>query len=352
MRYLRLFLLPLSWLYAGIIHLRNLLFDRKVFKSFHFEVFTVSVGNLMVGGTGKTPMIEYLVRLLKDHYKLAVLSRGYKRMSRGFRIAGDGDNALTIGDEPFQYVRKFGEAAVVSVSEDRVLAIPHLLLHYPDIECILLDDAFQHRQLAADLQILLSDYQRPFYKDHVFPAGNLREPRSAAIRTDMVIITKCPPAMTEAEKAAINKRLKVYIDDQTPVFFSNITYEEPRSVWDQKKKIGQKIILVTGIANPKPLVKHLKGNFEILRHFKFPDHHYFTKRDIDLITAYFDQLETSEKTFLFTEKDIARIIKTPLEDILNSYPVFFQPITYNFVHDGHVFDRLMYETIEKHKNPH
>ena len=200
MKLLRWLFFPVSILYGLAMRFRNHLYDIGKKPQVEFDRVVISVGNLSMGGTGKTPMVEYLIRLLKADYKLATLSRGYRRKTRGYRMANAEDNAITIGDEPFQYYRKFGNEISVCVGEERVIAIPSAIMENEDIELFLLDDAYQHRKVARDFNILLSDYNQPFYTDYILPTGDLREPRKGAKRADCVIVTKCPDALKRARK--------------------------------------------------------------------------------------------------------------------------------------------------------
>ena len=191
---LRILLFPFSWLYYLITQIRNRLYDRGLKPSVKFELPVICVGNLTVGGTGKTPMIEHLIRLLQNRFKVATLSRGYGRATKGIRIAGPSENASTIGDEPFQFYTKFGKRITVAVGEERALAIPTILQECSDTQIILLDDGFQHRKVSPGFSILLTDYHRPFYNDFLLPSGRLRESRWGAERADVIVVTKCPSA--------------------------------------------------------------------------------------------------------------------------------------------------------------
>jgi tetraacyldisaccharide 4'-kinase len=332
------------------MEIRNFLYNRNILKSFSFDPVVISIGNITLGGTGKTPVSEYLIRLLKDRYPLVVLSRGYKRKTRGYRLAGEKDDARSIGDEPFQFYFNFGKQIRVAVSEDRLYAIPHLLFEYPDTRCIIMDDAFQQRQLKPAINILLNDYSRPFYNDQVLPAGYLRESRRNARRADIIIVTKCPENLPEEEKFLIIKRMQPYLSSDSHVFFSYIQYAPASPVWNENLKMEQNVILVTAIARPESLVSHIRKNYNLIRHFQFADHHFFTANEINRILEYFKNSDMPEKVILFTEKDIARIRQSPLEKILKPYPVFFQPITYNFVENGAEFDRLILESVESSLN--
>ena len=317
----RLIFLPLSVVYALITEVRNFLYDKGILKSVTFDIPVISVGNLNLGGSGKTPQIEYLIRLLKPDYKIAVVSRGYKRLTKGYITADKHVTAASIGDEPFQIYRKFNDI-IVAVSEDRALAIQNLINDFhPDI--ILLDDAFQHRRIKPGLQILLSPFDRPFYKDRLLPAGNLRELPKNARRADMVVITKMPDNTSIENLQKIQKNIKKYAGNKA-VFFSKINYDlfitnEIQKI-NLQKLSAYNIILVTGIANPKPLYAFLSEkniNFESL---KFGDHHHFSQTDINRIIMHFERINNPKKLILTTEKDYVKL-KTLLK-----VPLYYIPI--------------------------
>ncbi len=297
-------------LYGGVTATRNALYDKGVLKSHAFEIPIINVGNLSVGGTGKTPHIEYLIRLLQDNYRVATLSRGYKRKSKGFLLANDNSSVASIGDEPFQFYNKF-EKLTVAVSEKRVLGVQKLLDLKPKPDIILLDDAFQHRQIQAGLTIVLTPYDDLFIDDSMLPSGNLREPKKGISRAQLIVVTKCPAQLSEKEQFTIAKRLNVGLT-QT-IFFSTIVYDD--LVYSNTERVrltglkDQEIILVTGIANPEPLVKHLKKQKLSFQHLAFSDHHNFTSQDISVI------LEAENSIIITTEKDFMRLhtkIKTKL----------------------------------------
>ena len=350
MRYFKWLLLPFSWLYGLVMDIRNRLYDSGIVKSVQFDLAVIVIGNLTLGGSGKTPIVEYLIRLLKEKYKLAILSRGYKRTTRGFRIAESSDDAHTIGDEPFQLFRKFTPEISVCVGEDRAYSIPYILKNYPDTGVILLDDAYQHRSIRAGYQILVTDYNRLFYKDFVLPSGLLREFRKGASRSNVVIVTKCPQNISSSERSEIISNIYTYAGPGKPVFFAYIHYEKPQHFGVQKKQLTDKIILVSGIANAAPLYDFLQSRFEIIRHFRYSDHHYFTDRDVNRLIRFYENYRDQSVSILFTEKDIVRIINTPEENKLKEYPVFFLPITYKFVDHGKEFDQMILESLIKTGN--
>lgn len=347
---------PWGWLYNMIMQVRNFLYDRGIQKIYAFDIVVINVGNLTIGGTGKTPCIEYLVRLLKDQLRIAVLSRGYKRTTQGFRVANMYDTALTIGDEPFQLYSKFaarGRVEVV-VAEDRVQGINKLLDIAPDTQVILLDDGFQHRSVKPTLNILLTDFHRPFFADYVLPTGKLREPRQAAHRADVVVVTKCLDPMPQAVRQYFQYHIKKYLRKQPPppIFFTRIRYGSPTPVWkEQSKPFARHILLVTGIADPTPLVRYVAQRYQLIRHMTFKDHHAFTIQDIRKILLAFDRMEYEEKCLLTTEKDSVRLLCTSLQAMLQHIPIFYLPIAMEFVVGEAVeFNQLILDTIQQHES--
>jgi len=306
---LRLILFPFSLLYALVTEIRNLLYDKNILHSTAFEIPVINVGNLSMGGTGKTPMIEYLIRLLQKDYKIAVVSRGYKRKTKGFIVADEESTPEQIGDEPYQIHQKF-ERVIVAVGEKRADAVRKVSVKFqPDI--ILLDDAYQHRKLRAGFNILLSNYHRLFTQDYVLPAGNLRECRKNAKRADIVIISKSPANLNPKNQQQIQAQIQKYT--AAPVFFSQIEYGGEILSKQQrlplKKWKEYQVLLITGIAHPEPLLQYLSEksiNFDVL---KFGDHHRFTLAEIQQIKKKFTNINHSEKLILTTEKDFVRLQK-------------------------------------------
>lgn len=289
------FLLPLAWLYGVGVRLRNYMFDVGILPQRTFSIPIISVGNITVGGTGKTPHTEYLIRLLADHYQVAVLSRGYRRKSRGYRLAGSYTAVEDIGDEPYQMKRKF-PCIYMAVDADRCRGISNLM-RFPiksQADVILLDDAYQHRYVRPSLNILLVDYNRPIYHDLLLPAGRLREPIAGIRRADVVIVSKCPPDISDAERADIAHRLQLRADQQ--LFFTYLRY--PQSL----PSFSIDPLLVTGIASPQPLVEHLRQFYPNLKHLAYPDHHIYTKRDLAHIRH-----EAGDRQILTTDKDASRL---------------------------------------------
>src|SRR5687768_4340702 len=261
---LRILLFPFALAYDLVTSLRNYLYDRGIKPSARFEVPVICIGNLSVGGTGKTPMVEHLIRLLYQQHRVATLSRGYGRKTKGFRLAADGDSPSTLGDEPFQFYSKFKDHITVAVGEERALAIPTILQTDSDVEVVLLDDAFQHRKVTPSLSILLSDYNRPFYDDYILPAGRLRESKQNAARADVIVVTKCPPQLSDDAMIEIEHAIRRHAEK--PVFFASIRYGGPIPFSHSASAQIKNVILISGIANAKPLEDYVKQNFTMLTH--------------------------------------------------------------------------------------
>ena len=314
MKLLRKILVPLNPVYFLFVWLRNKAYDWGLFESKSYDFPIICVGNLSVGGTGKTPMVEYFIRLLESTKTVAVLSRGYGRKSQGFVLADSNSNNNTLGDEPFQIKSKF-PGVIVAVDNDRQHGIACLqaLDHPPKI--ILLDDAFQHRRLQAGFSVLLTPYNDLYCDDIVLPAGNLREPRSGAQRAQIVVVTKCPNNLSNAEKKVIQRRLKLNSNQQ--LFFSSIVYDDFIYSDQEKESIqtlkNKNFTLVTGIANATPMVDYLKHLGLKFEHLSFPDHHTFSKKELELIA--------SKPLVLTTEKDASRLQSLVHKDL------YFLPIT-------------------------
>ncbi len=302
---MRFLLYPFSLLYVGITWLRNRLYDTGFFSSVTFNMPVISVGNLSAGGTGKTPHIEYLVRLLQPRYTVATMSRGYKRVTRGFVLADEQADARTIGDEPMQYHAKF-PGLVVSVAEERMTGIPDLLTQRPDVDVILLDDAYQHRTVKPGLNILLTEYDAPFYKDHVLPYGRLREARRGYRRADVIVVSKCPPEMNKKEAEQIIHHIRPLSQQQ--VFFSCIRYGMPYDFWTGKPvdTVQQSVVIVCGIARPEPLIRAVSQTVASVSVVSFPDHHYFSESDLEKIRVAFMNL-SGQGIVITTEKDAQRL---------------------------------------------
>lgn len=339
---LRIFLFPFAIIYNLITRLRNVLYDRGYKPAAKFDLPIISVGNLTAGGTGKTPLIEHLVRLLSGSYKVVTLSRGYGRKTKGFKIAGDADTALTIGDEPLQFYKKFSDLIKITVGEERALAVPFILDAFPDTDAILLDDAFQHRSIVPSLNILLTDYNRPFYDDYLIPTGYLRESRSGAKRADVVLVTKCPPELMEEEMIEIEKQIRRYV--LKPVFFAGIRYGGARAFGTHSQELKNRVILVTGIANATPFRNFIQHNYSLVQHVHYNDHHPYTSKDM----LYLKQLmkENEDVSVVVTEKDMVKLNDPVLKQFIEGIPLFYIPIETSFIRNGEDFDVIVENSLK------
>jgi tetraacyldisaccharide 4'-kinase len=320
MNLLRKLLFPFAILYGLITSIRNFLFDKGVLKSYSFDLPIIAVGNLSVGGTGKTPQIEYLIRLLSDKYKVATLSRGYKRQSKGFILAEASSNAATLGDEPFQFFQKFKNIQV-AVDADRKNGIEQLLSQTEKPEIILLDDAFQHRKVKAGFYILLTSYGDLYSDDYMLPTGNLRESRSGADRANVIIVTKCPFNLSFEEQDNIKKRLNLSKNQElyfTFIAHDDYIYGENRKIKVEEIQSAAKV-LVAGIAKPKPFFAYLQNSNDVC--LSFPDHHNFTDKDILDIKNL-----AQNNIIITTEKDFVR-----LKGSLPNEQLFYLPIQSSFI---------------------
>jgi len=316
-------------LYSAVLFIRNKLFDYNYLKSSSFNFPIICVGNLAVGGTGKTPMVEYLLRILKNDYAIATLSRGYKRKTKGFGIADENTTALDIGDEPMQFHLKF-PTVTVAVGEERLVAIPQLLHERPFTKVIILDDAFQHRQVKAGLNILLTDYANLYTRDFLLPAGDLRDLKKSSKRADIIIISKCKHNLSEEERELIIKELKPLNHQQ--IFFTEIFYTHPYHLFTKKEtdlSLSTDILLVCGIANPKPLKDFLTGHVHTYDMLRYPDHHIFNSDDLAEIKKQFNKSQSLNKIILTTEKDGVRLKK--FETDLKDFPLYVLPIQHSFM---------------------
>ncbi|TAE18031.1 MAG: tetraacyldisaccharide 4'-kinase [Bacteroidetes bacterium] len=309
-------LYPFTLLYGGITQARNALYDAQVFA--HYQPSTprlLNVGNLTVGGTGKTPHVEMFIRGLASSYKIATLSRGYGRKTKGFRIAQPTDSPATLGDEPYQIYQKFAEQVLVTVGEKRALAVQALEKLHPEIDLVLLDDAYQHRAIQAHGNILLTDYNRLFYNDLPFPAGRLREGRQGAKRADIIIVSKCPPDLPTAQRTEIEKKIRAYAMPETPIFFTSLRYSLPLPA-------GESVTLLTGIAHAQPLLRYLQTVYAVEKHWEFPDHYHYLPTDLQKITS---------SPILTTEKDFVKLSQPDLAQALAGKQVLTLPIEVYFL---------------------
>ena len=310
-------LTPLSWLYGAGVELRNQLFELGLLKSVSFDMPVISVGNITVGGTGKTPHVEYLIRLLKDQTKVAVLSRGYKRKSHGFVLADDNSTTRDIGDEPYQMHTKYPDI-YVAVDKNRRHGIEMFTkkVAAPDVDVVLLDDAYQHRYVKPGINILLIDYHRLIIYDKLLPAGRLREPKEGKSRADIVIITKCPKDLKPMEYRVLTKALDLY--PYQNLYFTTLEYGQLESVFGNEKvplgRIGNatQVLLLTGIASPRQMIVDLQPRCKHITPLTYGDHHPFTGKDAQTINKIFADM-TGDKIIVTTEKDATRL--RPLETL-------------------------------------
>lgn len=336
---LRLFLLPFAVLYGLVVVCRNKLYQLGLFKSSRFDLPVICVGNLVVGGSGKSPVTEYLVGLLGS-YKIAILSRGYGRDTKGFILADGHATAQTIGDEPMQFYRKFPHVTV-AVCEDRVKGINLLKAEH---ELIILDDAFQHRAVQAGLNILLFEYEKLLKPQFLLPAGNLREPFSAYKRAQLLLVTKAPVAIDAAERSKCMQKFNGQTQNQ--LAFSYLSYGKLKHLFSGTEQAcaeipgGTSIFLLTGIANPGPLLLHLKEYAAEVQHHDYPDHHQFSRQNIQQLVKAFNGHPKKEKIIITTEKDAQRLLAIGLKELLLNLPVFYLPVKIEIQHeDKATFDQ-------------
>lgn len=342
---------PLNWLYGGITDVRNHLYDSDVIATLRPSIYTIGVGNLTVGGTGKTPHVDYLVSLLKPAGPIATLSRGYGRRTRGFRIASAVDTADTIGDEPLLLYQKHGKpegngepAVWISVGEKRAEAIPKLLAAQPDLRAIVLDDAFQHRPVQPHLNLLLTDYNRLFYTDQPFPGGRLRERRHGARRADAVLVTKCPDDLPSMEQTTIQEKIRVYARADVPVFFTGLRYGKPvcfaKNKTIEHEEMPENVVLVSGIARPEPLEEYVKKQFRMSQHLRFADHYRYAEGDLARIQSAVPE----GGAVLTTEKDFVKLAPLLLETGMDDAVFYYLPIEVKFLNAEAQFSALIQQT--------
>jgi tetraacyldisaccharide 4'-kinase len=335
MNILRKILFPFAILYGFITSVRNFLFDKGILKSTSFDIPVIAVGNLSVGGTGKTPQIECLIRLLSDRYKVATLSRGYKRKSEGFVLASSTSNAEILGDEPFQFYQKFPNI-LVAVDANRTNGITQLLSQDEKPQVVLLDDAYQHRKVKAGFYILLSSYGDLYADDFMLPTGNLRESRSGANRANIIVITKCPKNLSDEEQTEIRLKLKLTCSQQ--IYFTFIDYDD--FIYGEKEKIAvseiqsESKLLLAGIAKPTPFFDYLKNESDEC--LTFPDHHNFSDSDLESI-----QNKAGNKKIITTEKDYVR-----LKDAKLVSQLYYLPIKSTFINHNQNFDATILEYVK------
>lgn len=328
---LKILLFPFAIIYGAVIGLRELMYKTHLLKGVSFDIPLISVGNLSVGGTGKTPHIEFLLKTLLPYLEIGTLSRGYKRKTSGYRMVLDHDSALEAGDEPLQFKRKFPDASV-AVCENRVFAVPKMLMDNPKLQTILLDDAFQHRPIKPGLNILLCEYSKPFFKDFLLPVGRLREFPEAYKRADIIVVTKCPTNLTKEQSDEFLNKLRPYAYQK--VYFSYYQYQQPyfwfNPGFSYKLKDTSEVVLISGIANSDYLVQYLQQTVNNIEMLEFADHHYFKEVDLLAIKSLYNSIESTEKVILTTEKDAIRLELHRNFFIENQIPLLVLPVEVKF----------------------
>jgi tetraacyldisaccharide 4'-kinase len=339
-------LLPFAMIYDLVMDIRNRMYDLEWKPSVSFDLPVISVGNLVMGGSGKTPMVEHLIRILTPQYKVVSLSRGYGRKTKGFKIAQAVDTASTLGDEPLQIYRKFSDFIQVAVGEDRAHAIPMILQEFPETEVVVLDDAYQHRRVKPGLSILLTEYNNPFYNDNVLPYGRLREGPEGASRADIIVVTKCPPQLEE-EIMSIEKQIRKY--SSKPVFFSKIRYADaiPFGV---THSVEHEVILVSAIANARVLEDHVQKSYSLLKHFEYRDHYNYTLSDVKEWESFLKKHPDKKLSILTTEKDKVKLERNELTPVVSKLPIFYLPIETEFLRNGKDFDTLILSFVNGFKH--
>jgi len=341
----KLLLAPFSLLYGAGISFRNWAYRRGIMRGISFSVPVISVGNLSVGGAGKTPHIEYLIRLLDPYLSIATLSRGYRRKTRGFLVVRPEMSVEEVGDEPLQYARKFPDVQV-TVAEERAFAIPEIVGRRPDTQLVLLDDAFQHRAVKPGLNILLTEYERPFTRDYLLPSGRLREWRSGYERADVIVVSKCP---RELDRAAADDLLAEI--DPFPhqrVFFSYYGYATPYYLLDHRYRLrmdeGINVLLISAIANTEYLLQHLRSSAQSVHSLEYADHHYFSGSDMANLQQRFSELKGKHRAIITTEKDATRLEMHRDFIARERLPIFVLPVEVQFhFGEGPAFDLLVRE---------
>ena len=329
LRSFRILLFPFSLLYGFAIIVRNWLYNKKILRSAEFNLPIICVGNLALGGTGKSPMVEYLIALLHNKFRIATVSRGYKRKTKGYALANEESTALEIGDEPMQFYSKFPQIAV-AVGEERMVAVPQLLHDKPDTQVIILDDAFQHRAIKAGLNILLTECNNLFTQDFFFPTGDLRDQKISAKRAEIIVVTKCPSGLTENEKEKIKKQLEEYKVQH--IFFTKTDYQTPYHIITKNKKpllFNEEVLLIYGIANPQSLKNYISENTAVYDEMSYGDHHIFSIDDLKDISKKFEKIKAANKFILTTEKDAVRLIKFKKQ--LAGLPLYVLPVKHKFL---------------------
>lgn len=340
-------LFPFALLFDLITRIRNHLYDRGYLKSQHSPIPSILVGNLRVGGTGKTPMVEYLIRQYQSSYRTATLSRGYGRKTSGFIKAGKVSFPEGIGDEPYQIYQKYGDQVQVFVGEDRMAAIEHIQGEVEPPELLILDDAFQHRAVQTHLSILLTTYQAPFYSDFLLPMGRLREARSGANRADVIIVSKCPSNISEEEKNTIKLKIEPYLYRGQPILFSCIGYGKP-AVWGKEAEFSGQVVLMTGIAQVDALETFIKANYTLLESMRLDDHHHYQVSDFEKLGLLLAKHARSNPVVLTTEKDAVKVKSFYPEGFIREIPIFVIPIQVEFsADDARILNQIIQQKVLK-----
>lgn len=344
-KFLKYMMTPFSWLYGFGVYVRNKFFDWGILKEVSFNVPVVGVGNITVGGTGKTPHVEYILECLRYKRNIAVLSRGYKRKTRGFIVASAKSTPDSIGDEPLQIYEKFGGTVKVAVCESRVKGVKELLKQFPKIDLIVLDDSFQHRYIKPKVNIMLMDYSHPVYSDNILPLGRMRESGDARYRADMVITTKCPSDISALDMRLVSKHLELM--PYQKLYFSTFDYGGLIPVFPDdcttRVRISDisdvdSVILLTGVANPRPFVNHFREYPFKKKVLHFPDHHDFKKSDLHKILSKFNDSSGERKFIITTEKDAMRISHNPYFPVELRPYVFYMPIGVRMLESNFGYD--------------
>ena len=336
----QILLAPFSILYGIGVSLRDFFYRQGLLKAVAFDVPVISVGNLSIGGAGKTPHIEYLIRLLQPYLNVATLSRGYKRNTKGFLVVQPQHNAKIVGDEPLQFKRKFRDL-LVTVAENRTFAVPKIMMEKSDTQAILLDDAFQHRSIKPGLNILLTEYNSPFTEDYLLPSGRLREWRKAYERADVVIVSKCPPQITEEERAFYKKEINPLPHQR--MYFSYYNYAQPYYILDGRYRAvldkDVDVLLICAIAKTDYLLEYLEPQVNSVKVLEYEDHNYFSKFDVSHLETNFKSINSKKKLILTTEKDATRLELHHPFLRSQQLPVFALPVQVAFHFDeGEKFD--------------
>ncbi len=329
-------------LYSLAIYCRNFLYAVGLLSSKKTPIKSICVGNLSVGGTGKTPMVEYITELLRNSYHISILSRGYRRKTTGFLKVNASHKAVDVGDEPMQYFEKFGNVSVC-VGEDRYEAMLKMRNECPDTDVVILDDAYQHRQVKAGLNILLTDFYHPYFEDHLLPVGNLREHRCETKRADIIVVTKSPKILSPIIREGMLHEMNLKSHQRglfAYIHHGDLTYLNGEKVTFNNNKIY--FLMLVGIVNPYPLEEYLRRFTDDVEVFKYPDHHYFTEKELLKIKQHFLNYFSNQKFIVTTEKDYMRLKNTPEFEILKDLPICYVPIETRFhENDKQIFDQII-----------